>query len=69
MHLIAVFWQPSAHNEIREFVAGEEWQEVLEQNCPIWTALAKIECEEWYGVFEVVDPCDYTSWIEIPELE
>lgn len=64
-----VFWQRNARTCICEFDAGEDWRDVLEQKCPDWAVIAKVDCEEWFGVFEVGEPWDYSSWIEIPELE
>ena len=70
MFFTVVFWQRNVGIGVCEFDASEDnWRDALEQNCPGWAALAKIECEEWYGVFEIEDPRDYSSWTEIPELE
>ena len=52
-----------------EFYAEEDWRDILVQTCPMWATLARVECEAWYAVFEIVDPRYYESWIEIPELE
>lgn len=70
MHFTVAFWQRNLGIVACEFDASEEnWRDVLEQIAPEWTALAKVECEEWYGVFEIEEPRDYSTWTEIPELE
>lgn len=69
MHFRVVFWARNVRTHLCEFDAGEDWRDILAQNCPAWADLAKVECEAWYGVFEIVDTWDYQSWVEIPELE
>ena len=69
MEFTAVFWAPNHAVRIREFNACENWRDILEQICPEWACLAKIECEEFFAMLEVVNTQDFDSWVEITELE